>query len=89
MIRLTNKTNVRKRFGVDLWEQPIPKRWKADALRNAVFHGPSVGIVRSGIGLSHVGEPMGTSGCTVPRLQVACVGSFRNSCTRFWTSKCG
>ena len=25
-IRLTKKTNVRKRFGVDPWEQPIPKR---------------------------------------------------------------
>ena len=25
-IRLTKKTNVCKRFGVDPWEQPVPKR---------------------------------------------------------------
>ena len=31
-IRLTKKTNVRKRFGADPWGQPIPKRWKADTL---------------------------------------------------------
>ena len=24
----------RKRFGVDLWEQPIPKRWRADVFRD-------------------------------------------------------
>ena len=33
-IRLTKKTNVRKRFGVDLGEQPIPKRWRAETLRD-------------------------------------------------------
>ena len=38
-IRLTKKTNVRKRFGADPWEQPIPKRWRAAALRDVVFHG--------------------------------------------------
>ena len=37
-IRLTKKTNVRKRFGVDPWGQPIPKRWKADTLRDVPFH---------------------------------------------------
>ena len=38
-IRLTKKTNVRKRFGVDLGEQPIPKRWRAETLRDVHFHG--------------------------------------------------
>ena len=38
-IRLTKKASVRKRFGVDPWEQPIPKRWMAAALRDIVFHG--------------------------------------------------
>ena len=36
-IRLTKKTNVRKRFGADPWEQPIPKRWRAAALRVGYF----------------------------------------------------
>ena len=36
-IRLTKKTNVRKRFGVYLWEQPIPKRWKADVFSGSGF----------------------------------------------------
>ena len=36
-IRFTKKTDVRKRFGLDPWEQPIPKRWKAATLRSAVF----------------------------------------------------
>ena len=58
-IRLTKKTNVRKRFGVDLWEQPIPKRWKADVFRDVVSHGQSVRIVHSRVGSSHLGEPMG------------------------------
>ena len=40
-IRLSKKTNVRKRFGVGPWEQPIPKRWKADTLRGVAFHGQS------------------------------------------------
>ena len=58
-IRLTKKTNVRKRFGVDLWEQPIPKPWRADVSRDVVSHGQSVGVVHSGVGSSHLGEPMG------------------------------
>ena len=56
---LPKKTNVRKRFGVDLWEQPIPKRWKADVFRDVVSHGQSVRIVHSRVGSSHLGEPMG------------------------------
>ena len=58
-VRLTKKTNVRKRFGVDPWWQPIPKRWKADALRHVAFHEQEGEIVCSGVGLSHVGEPTG------------------------------
>ena len=46
-------------LGVDLWEQPIPERWKADVLRDVVFHGQSVRIVRSRVGSSHLGEPIG------------------------------
>ena len=46
-------------FGVDLWEQPIPKRWKAYVFRDVVSHGQSVGVVHSGVGWSHLGEPMG------------------------------
>ena len=58
-IRLTKKTNVRKRFGADPWEQPIPKRWKAAALRDIVFHERQGGVFCSGDGLSHVREPTG------------------------------
>ena len=58
-IRLTKKTNVRKRLGVDPWAQPIPKRWKADTLRDVPFHEREEGIVRSEVGLCHVGEPAG------------------------------
>ena len=58
-IRLTKKTNVRKRFRVDPWEQPIPKRWRADTFRSVVFHGHEGGIFCSGSGLSHVSEPQG------------------------------
>ena len=58
-IRLTKKTNVRKRFGVDPWVQPIPKRWKAETLRDVDFHGHEGGICCSGDGLSHVSEPKG------------------------------
>ena len=58
-IRLTKKTNVRKFFAVDLWEQPIPKRWKADVFRDVVSNGQSVGVVRYGVGSSHLGEPLG------------------------------
>ena len=58
-IRLTKKTNVRKRFGVDPWEQPIPKRWKADTQRDVAFHGQEDGIVCSGAGFSPVCEPTG------------------------------
>ena len=43
-IRLTKKTNVRKRFGVDLWEQPIPKRWKADVFRDVFLMGRVSGL---------------------------------------------
>ena len=56
-IRLTKKTNVRKRFGADPWGQPIPTRWKADTLRGVVFHGLEGGMFCSGCGLSHVSEP--------------------------------
>ena len=42
-IRLTNKTNVRKRFGVDPSGQPIPKRWKADTLEDVAFRSRSRG----------------------------------------------
>ena len=58
-IRLTKKINVRKRFGVDPWEQPIPKRWKADTLKGVAFHGQEEGIVCSGVGFSHVSGPTG------------------------------
>ena len=54
-IRLTKKTNVRKRFGADFWEQPIPKRWKADVFRNVVFHGQNVRIVHSRVGCTIAG----------------------------------
>ena len=46
-------------FGVDPWEQPIPKRWKADTLKSVVFHGHVGGIFCSGCGFSHVSEPKG------------------------------
>ena len=46
--------DTRKRFGVDPWGQPIPKRWKADTLRDVAFHGQEDGIVCSGAGFSHV-----------------------------------
>ena len=36
-IRLTKKTSVRKRFGVDLWEQPIPKRWESRCFSGGRF----------------------------------------------------
>ena len=39
--------------------QPIPKRWKADTLRDVAFHGQEGGIFCSGCGLSHVSEPKG------------------------------
>ena len=58
-IRVTKKTDVRKRFGVDPWEQPIPKRWKAVTLRGVTLHGCEEGMIRSELGLSHVGEPWG------------------------------
>ena len=58
-IRLTKKTNVRKRFGADPWVQPIPKRWRAAALRDVVFHGREGGVFCLGDGLSHVSEPTG------------------------------
>ena len=58
-IRLTKKTNVRKRFWIDPWEQPIPIRWKADTLKYVAFHEQEEGIVCSGVNLSHVSEPTG------------------------------
>ena len=58
-IRLTKKTNVRKRFGVDPLGQSIPKRWKADTLRDVAFLGHEGGISCSGNRLSHVDEPQG------------------------------
>ena len=58
-IRLTKKTNVRNRFGVDPWEQPNPKRVKADTLRGIAFLEQEEGIVCSGVGFSHVSEPTG------------------------------
>ena len=58
-IRLTKKTNVRKRFGDDLGEQPIPKRWRADVFRGMVFSGENVGVVHYGVGSSRLSEPLG------------------------------
>ena len=58
-IRLTKKTNVRKRFGVDPWGQPIPKRWKTETLKGVDLHGHEGGIFCSGGELSHVSEPKG------------------------------
>ena len=49
---------MRKRFGFDPWEQPIPKRWKADVFRDVVSHGQSIRIVHSRVGSSHLGEPI-------------------------------
>ena len=58
-IRLTKKTNVRKRFGVDLGEQPIPKRWRTGTLRDVRLPGSEGGIFCSGVGFFHVNEPKG------------------------------
>ena len=49
-IRLTKKTNVRKRFGVNLGEQPIPKRWKIDTLKDVRIPGVRVGCFVLGMG---------------------------------------
>ena len=57
-VRLTKKTNVKKRFGVDFGEQPIPKRWKGGFL-GVRFPGGLGGIFRSGVGFCHVDEPKG------------------------------
>ena len=60
VVSLPKKTNVRKRFGVDSWEQPIPKRWRAHTFRRVVFLGHEGGIFCSGNRLSHVDyEPQG------------------------------
>ena len=59
-IRLTKKTNVRKRFGVNLGEQPIPKRWKVGTLKDVRVPGGEGGMFCSGDGLFHVNEPQGT-----------------------------
>ena len=58
-IRLTKKTNVRKRFGDDLGEQPIPKRWRADVFRGMVSSGETVRAVHYRVGSSRLSEPMG------------------------------
>ena len=58
-IRLTKKTNVRKRFGDDLGEQPIPKRWRADTLKDVRFPGSEGGIFCFGNGLFRINEPKG------------------------------
>ena len=58
-IRLAKKTNVRKRFGDDLGEQPIPKRWRADVFRGMVPSGENVRVVHYGVGSSRLSEPMG------------------------------
>ena len=84
-IRLTKKSNVRKRFGVDPWEQPIPKSWKADTFGNAVFHGHEGGIFCSGSRLELADH------------QVAQSHACRRSACRFlsvinawsWSSGCG
>ena len=59
MIRLTKKTHVHKRFGDDLEEQPLPKRWSADVFRCMVSSGENVGVVHYGVGSSRLSEPMG------------------------------
>ena len=58
-IRLTKKTNIRKRFGANLGEQPIPKRWKVDTLKDVRVPGGEGGIFCSVDGLFHVHEPQG------------------------------
>ena len=78
-IRLTKKTNVRKRFGVDLWEQPITKRWRADVFLGVVSHGQSVGVVHYGVGSSHLGEPMGCMFRALSEIHARV----------FWISECG
>ena len=57
-VRLTKKTNVKKRLGVDSGEQPIPKRWKGGFL-GVRFPGGLGGILHSGVGFRHVDEPKG------------------------------
>ena len=57
-IRLTKKTNVKKRFGVDSGEQPIPKRWKGGFL-GVRLPGGLGGILHSGVGFRHIDEPKG------------------------------
>ena len=52
-------TNVKKRFGVDFGEQPIPKRWKSGSL-DVRLPGGGGGIFHSGVGFCHVDEPKGT-----------------------------
>ena len=58
-ILLTKKTNVRKRFGVDPWEQQIPNVGRLTLSGALFFHGHEGGIFSSGNRLSHVNEPQG------------------------------
>ena len=57
-IRLTKKTNVKKRFGDDFGRQPIPKRWRRVFL-GVRFPRDMGGVFRSGVGFCHVDEPKG------------------------------
>ena len=57
-IRLTKKTDVRKSFGTDFWEQPIPRRRKVFfSLQGPVLQRCEGAAARNGVGLSHVNEP--------------------------------
>ena len=47
-VRLTKKTDVRKRFGFDLWRQPIPNGWKAAAMRSSVIQWFEVQLFATG-----------------------------------------
>ena len=58
-IRLTKKTDVRKRFGVDSWGQPIPKRWKAATLKGVTLLGCEEGHFVLQLDCLTWGEPKG------------------------------
>ena len=57
-VRLTKKTNVKKRLGVDSGEEPIPKRWRSGFL-GVRFPGGLGSFCSSGVRFSHVDEPKG------------------------------
>ena len=57
-VRLTKKTNVKKRLGVDFGEEPIPKRWRSGFL-GVRFPGGLGDFCSSGVRFSHVDEPKG------------------------------